>query len=319
MKLSRLQTALDDGLRLDGPLHVVRPPAGYDLAGLPASVEATFKPDFDYWDALGLIGDGGDRAGTLVVLPRSKTLARQLISDAIKAGRPVIVDGQKTDGVESLYKDIRKVAAIDGVITKGHGRLFWFAAEAAPDWSTTVKSPEGYKTVPGVFSEARIDPGSALLAPHVTGLTGQVADLGAGWGYLSRAILTSDKVSHLDMVEADRAALECATGNVADARAHPVWDDVLRFDSGPYDAIVSNPPFHTGRDGDTALGRGFITTAARLLRARGQFLMVANRHLPYEETLAAAFHRVEELPGDGSFKLFRATRPKGKAPHEERA
>lgn len=294
---------------MDGPLHILRPPAGYDLGGQrDVTVEATYFPDHQYWLAAGLAGDGAGRAGTLVVLPRSKTLARAMILDAIAFGGLVIIDGQKTDGIESIYKDIRKVAQIDGVVAKGHGRLFWFAAGTAPAWNTTVKSPDGYKTVAGVFSETKIDAGSALLATHLTDLKGDVADLGAGWGFLSREILKQDAVTRLDMIEAEKSALDCAVDNTNDARAHPVWTDALAHD-GSYDFVVSNPPFHTVRAGDPDLGRGFIATAARILKPRGVFYMVANRHLPYEAELNAKFGYVEELSGSGAFKIFRATRP----------
>lgn len=310
MKHSRLFTALDEGLALNGSLHVLRPPMGYDLAGLmDVSVEASFFPDHQYWAAMGVVGDGAGRSGTLVVLPRSKTLARQMVDAAIAAGGTVVVDGQKTDGVESIYKDIRKVAKINGVITKGHGRLFWFTAGKSPHWDTDVKSPTGYQTVAGVFSEGKIDAGSALLAEQLSDLKGDVCDLGAGWGYLSREILTHEGVSRLDMVEAEQTALTCAQANVDDPRAHAIWGDALAHE-GSYDAVVSNPPFHTGRAGDPDLGRGFIATAARVLKPRGVFYMVANRHLPYEADLDAKFAHVEELQGTGAFKTFRATRPK---------
>ncbi len=311
MKYSRLFTALAEGLVVDGPMHVLRPPAGYDLAGMPdVSVEATFLPDYRYWQAMGVTGAGDTRAATLVVLPRSKTLARLMVNDAIAHGGLVIVDGQKTDGVESIYKDIRKVCDVSGVITKGHGRLFWFTAGDAPNWAVDVKSPDGFETVAGVFSESKVDAGSALLAPYVQGLKGDVADLGAGWGYLSRAILDNDTVTRLDMVEAERTALDCAVKNTNDPRASAHWADALTFEGGPYDVVVSNPPFHASRDGDPELGRGFIATAARILKPRGTFLMVANRHLPYEATLGALFGHVEDLEGSGAFKLFKATRPK---------
>ena len=53
----------------------------------------------------------------------------------------------------------------------------------------------------------------------------------------------------------------------------------------------------------------FIRAAARLLHASGALWLVANRHLPYEETLQAWFLQVEEMPGTGAFKVFRASRP----------
>ena len=311
MKYSRLFTALDEGLDLKGTLHILRPPAGYDLAELnDVSVEVTFYPDHQYWHSMGKVNDGIGRAATLVVVPRSKTLARALISDAIAAGGLVIVDGQKTEGIEGIYKDLRKTNTIMGVVAKGHGRLFWFEAGTSPAWDVSVKSPDGYKTVAGVFSESKIDSGSAQLVPHLDALKGDTADLGAGWGYLSREILTHVGVTRLDMIEADKSALNCAVANTNDTRARPVWTDALTFSGGPYDTVVSNPPFHTTRTSEPDLGKGFIATAARIMKPRGALLMVANRHLPYEAELDAKFARVEELAGSGAFKIFRATRPK---------
>jgi 16S rRNA (guanine1207-N2)-methyltransferase len=37
--------------------------------------------------------------------------------------------------------------------------------------------------------------------------------------------------------------------------------------------------------------------------------LVANRHLPYERSLRAAFTEVTELPGPAAFKLFCARKP----------
>jgi 16S rRNA (guanine1207-N2)-methyltransferase len=75
------------------------------------------------------------------------------------------------------------------------------------------------------------------------------------------------------------------------------------------DAVVMNPPFHTGRAADPDIGRGFIASAAKLLTPRGQLWMVANRHLPYEATLSERFAKVSEVAGDGRFKVLQAERP----------
>ena len=39
-------------------------------------------------------------------------------------GAPVIVDGQKTDGVDSLYKELRGIVAVSDSLTKAHGRAY---------------------------------------------------------------------------------------------------------------------------------------------------------------------------------------------------
>jgi 16S rRNA (guanine1207-N2)-methyltransferase len=70
-----------------------------------------------------------------------------------------------------------------------------------------------------------------------------------------------------------------------------------------------NPPFHAGRAADPGLGRAMIEAAARALSPQGQLWLVANRHLPYEAALAELFRQVEEIGGDGGFKLLRAGLP----------
>ena len=52
---------------------------------------------------------------------------------------------------------------------------------------------------------------------------------------------------------------------------------------------------------------------AGLLTGAGRLWMVANRHLPYEPVLAEHFAQVQEIAGDGRFKVITATgagRPK---------
>ncbi|MDN5785978.1 class I SAM-dependent methyltransferase, partial [Pseudorhodobacter sp.] len=135
-------------------------------------------------------------------------------------------------------------------------------------------------------------------------------DLGAGWGYLSRAILSRAGVKELHLVEADANALDCARTNITDPRAQFHWADATSFklDRG-VDAVVCNPPFHTTRDADPGLGAAFILAAARLLAPHGTLWLVANRHLPYGRTLTPLFREIEEIGSDPRFRLTRASRP----------
>ncbi len=49
-------------------------------------------------------------------------------------------------------------------------------------------------------------------------LPARMADLGAGWGYLSRAVLDRPGVTSLDVIEAEALALDCAKANLPDPR-----------------------------------------------------------------------------------------------------
>ncbi|ARO14048.1 16S rRNA (guanine1207-N2)-methyltransferase [Ketogulonicigenium robustum] len=327
MAQSRLTTALDTGaLTLPaGPILVMRPPAGMDLSALPradVTISHTFRPDYEYWEAAGYDVVVGAKPATvaLVVLPRAKALARAMIAEAASLADLVVVDGQREDGIDSIWRDIRsRLPELDlsGVV-KAHGRLFWFAAaDVFADWVLPEpKAFDGFVTTAGVFSDGAVDRGSALLAAALPAkLPSRIADLGAGWGYLAAAALAREGVISIDLVEAEALALECAKLNIPDDRARFTWADATRFKADKvFDAVIMNPPFHVGAKGDPALGRAFIAAAARMLHPGGQLWMVANRHLPYEEALREQFRVVEELPGgDGAFKLFHAAKPARKA------
>lgn len=263
-----------------------------------------------------IIDRKGDFDFAVVHVPRSKVLARHLIWLATKLvpRGTILVDGAKTQGIESLSKNIRKLVMLRGMISGAHGRLFWFqSTDVFGAWEAAGPAclPDGYWTQAGIFSADGIDPGSSLLAQNLPqSLTGRIADLGAGWGYLSQSIIALPKVMHLDCVEADHSALECARLNCSDDRITFHWGDATTWKGGQkLDAVVMNPPFHAGRAADPEIGKDFILAAARLLRRGGQLLMVANRHLPYEKKLREHFVDFNEVAGDNRFKIIHAKGP----------
>lgn len=321
---ARLPLAIDTGgldLPETGVVSVLHPVATADLSALPierVEVVQPFKPDFDHFQALGyscVSSSDAQCSAAVVCLPRAKTLARALIATAcLRSTGVVIVDGSKTDGVDSMLKECRKRADVCGPVAKSHGKLFWFAADPAAfaDWQATPQIVSEFVTAPGVFSADGIDPASDLLGHALPAKLGKrVVDLGAGWGYLAAQVLKSSTVERLDLVEADALALVCARQNVSDPRARFHWADATNWaPEERVDTVVMNPPFHMGRTADPSLGRAFVTAAARMLTPSGQLWLVANRHLPYERTLDECFAKVEDAGGDNRFKIFHAARPK---------
>ncbi|UHD46318.1 class I SAM-dependent methyltransferase [Aureimonas altamirensis] len=159
---------------------------------------------------------------------------------------------------------------------------------------------------PGVFSWDRLDPGSRLLMDVLPPLAGNGADLGCGIGILSRHVLRSEKVESLALVDIDRRAVDCARRNLTDPRASFLWADALAQPLGPLDFVVCNPPFHAEGSESRELGQDFIRAARRALRKGGTLWLVANRHLPYEAVLGAAFRRVEARADKGGYKVVEA-------------
>ncbi|WP_061931926.1 class I SAM-dependent methyltransferase [Aureimonas sp. AU22] len=164
----------------------------------------------------------------------------------------------------------------------------------------------GLQSQPGVFSWNRVDPGTALLLDRLPKLAGQGADLGAGLGILAKALLATPAVEVLTLVEIDRRAVEASRRNVADPRARFLWADARLTGLADLDFVVSNPPFHAEGIEDRALGQAFITAAARMLRRSGTLVLVANRHMPYEDTLRAAFRSMTVLADEAGYKIIEA-------------
>lgn len=321
---ARLRLAAESGVLPTAPdasVLLVGAEYGFDVSVFgqaQLSVVQDMMPDAARWEQTGapvFSAFPEERFdATLVCLPRSKDAAKDRIAQAMAVSQGMLfVDGQKTDGIESLLKDVRRRTEVLGVVSKAHGKLFWCAPSAEfADWRAAANVFEDrWQTVPGVFSAGHVDPGSALLADHIPeNLSGVVADLGAGWGYLAGRVLERcPAISNLHLVEAQGAALDCARQNVTDPRARFHWEDATTWSGVPrtaVDMVIMNPPFHTGRAAEPDLGRAFIMSAARVLRPGGRLLMVANRHLPYEATLSESFAEVAEIGGTSKFKLLGA-------------
>jgi 16S rRNA (guanine1207-N2)-methyltransferase len=234
----------------------------------------------------------------------------------LEPGGTLVCAGANDDGAASLEKQVRKVLGLDDTLSKFHCRVFWLTKDAAEPpayWHGLAGlQPVGdssWVSRPGIFSWDRVDDGSALLAAHLPDdLAGRVADFGCGWGYLARRML-SPAVTHLDLIDAEHLALDAARANLTDPRASFHWLDLTREPApATYDAIVCNPPFHTGRASTPALGQSVIEAAARALRPGGRLYMVANRGLPYEPALKAHFASFETLTDNNKFRVSRAIR-----------
>jgi 16S rRNA (guanine1207-N2)-methyltransferase len=260
--------------------------------------------------------------GALVLLGKHRRLNEAIIAnanDVVRPGGLVIVAGDKALGAASARKWAGERVTLGGSLAKHHGIAFWFPATEDAFANVALAQTEpapGFAAAPGMFSPDKIDAGSALLAEHIDGrIAGAVADFGAGWGYLSGAVLKQAKPTALDLIEAYRPALDQALANLAPLKGEvPVighWLDVMTEPMpGPFDWVVMNPPFHTGRASEPDLGRAFIAAAARALKPSGRLLMVANRRLPYEQTLRDRFASLEERAVRDGFKLVEASRPR---------
>jgi 16S rRNA (guanine1207-N2)-methyltransferase len=247
-------------------------------------------------------------------LERDYVLAQAL--RALKPGAPLTALAPKDKGGARLKKVLERFGCAVSEDARKHHRFCHTVRPLAPqglEAAIAAGSPQlvpelGLWSQPGVFSWDRMDPGSARLMELLPKLAGKGADLGCGIGVLAGRVLASPAVTQLTCVDTDRRAVACAEHNLNDPRARVVWGDARQRsdDWSSLDFVVMNPPFHDGGSEDRALGVAFIQTAAQLLHRGGICWIVANRHLPYEAPLAAAFAEVAVRADAGGYKIFEA-------------
>lgn len=299
-----------------------------DTAGLACA--QPWKPAFDALQRAGLdVAPALDTTrrfdSVLLLPPRQREQARALLVQALDLAAPggrVVVAARNDEGGRSLADDLARVAGVVASEGRSKSRVAWTAPlhgiadpALADAWRAGDAPREvagaGLLSRPGVFAADRIDIATQLLIDHLPcDLRGRAADLGAGWGVLSHALLArAPGITALDAYEADARAVELARGNLAGARV-PVavhWHDVTRGLDARFDTIVCNPPFHAqGRDTRVDIGRRFLEVAADALAPGGRLWLVANRQLPYEATLAPRFARIATHAQAHGFKVIEA-------------
>lgn len=297
--------------------------------------EQSFRPFADALDAQGtpVSAQARGRYDAVVLLPpRQRTEARALLARALEQvdeGGAVLASVANNEGAGAIESDLESLGGAVSTLSKHKCRVFWLRRDSARidaallaqwrDADAPQPIADGrFLSRPGLFAWDRIDAASALLAAQLpSDLAGQGADLGAGYGYLACEVLRRCKnVESLHLYEAEARALElarlnlerCAQRDAVELEFH--WHDVARGLPQRYDFIVTNPPFHQGRADLPQLGQAFVRVAAQALRPQGRLLLVANRHLPYEQTLMRHFGHGEVLADAGGFKVIKAWEPR---------
>ncbi len=260
--------------------------------------------------------------GSLAVLAPPGVLDRRyVLATALRALRPggdLVVMAPKDRGGLRLAKELAAFGCAVDETARRHYRICQTVCPAAPNALDTAVAAGGPQMVPGlglwsqpgIFSWDRLDAGTAFLLRHLPVLTGRGADFGCGMGMLARTVLLSADVTSLGLVDIDRRAIAAARRNVPDPRAEFLWRDVRDATAipGGLDFVVMNPPFHDGGTEDRALGEAFIRRAAEVLRPGGVCWLVANRHLPYENSLKSVFAIARLVEQADGYKVYEARR-----------
>lgn len=257
----------------------------------------------------------------IIYYPKAKALASYLINLAGQHLRPdgdLIVVGENKGGVRSIAKQMPDY--FDTPFKRDNARhcLLFISQliQKAPaiklaDWVSKYKleTPQGEITIcnlVGVFSEKHLDEGTKLLLSHLPKLSGRVLDFGCGAGIIGAALLKAQPELKLECVDINAMALKSCEltleANNLTAKTYP--SDGLSQTQGHFNGIISNPPFHDGLKSTTDIAKTFVRESVQKLAKGGRWHIVANRHLPYSDTIADLFGQVNVLAENNKYKVY---------------
>ena len=167
-----------------------------------------------------------------------------------------------------------------------------------------------FDTDAGVFSKQHVDPGSELLCGALPDdLSGDVLDMGCGWGAMTVLTLAAHPQVRMTMADINERALELARQNVAanGMQAAALLSDGFAAIEGEFDAVITNPPIRAGK----AVIYGMFEDAKAHLRAGGALYLVIRKQqgapsaLKFLKTL---YDSAEVIARDGGYWIIRCVR-----------
>ena len=169
-----------------------------------------------------------------------------------------------------------------------------------------------YQQYYGVFSRDKIDYGTQFLLdewrtnPRLRDLPApaRLLDLACGNGVIGDQ-LRRHHYPEAELTAVDDSYLATASAQLnLPPRTQVITAGTLADVPGPFDLIVTNPPFHFEYETNINISLRLFAEAAARLRPGGRFVVVANRHLGYGGHLGRLFGKVELVAEDGRFGVW---------------
>ena len=168
-----------------------------------------------------------------------------------------------------------------------------------------------FMTDAGVFSRGELDQGTRLLLDALPELSGNVLDLGCGWGAIGVSLAKANPACKVVMADVNRRALALAgenlKGNGVSARCVES-DGMAALNGMRFDTVVTNPPIRAGKQ---VIYRMFAD-AARSLNPGGALYLVIRKQQGAESCiryLKGLYAQVDKIDKSGGFWVLRAREP----------
>ncbi|MCH8501358.1 MAG: class I SAM-dependent methyltransferase [Aliidiomarina sp.] len=268
----------------------------------------------------------------VVNVPKEKQLVHMLMANlaaVLPVQTPIFLIGHKDSGIQSYIKSpFVGYSANEKLASGNHCQLLRCELKTAisfnPDTylsSYPLPADFGGMTIfnyPGVFSQNRLDGGSDLLLrtlyqQPVTACSGDLLDFACGAGVIAAALQHRVVAKSITGIDINTLALAAAEKTLAPLAEHVTLlaSDGLAVlkqqTTVKYDCIVTNPPFHAGRQTDYAITQNFIRQCRQYLKPGGKLFLVGNSFLPYRDVLATTFKQVHVLADNRKFTVWAAS------------
>lgn len=260
--------------------------------------------------------------GIVIYMPKAKEQAQMLIANlahCLLPGGQMLLVGDNKGGVKSAPKlladyaehcnklDSARHCALFGAILDKPAKAF-----SLKQWlkKTELKIANHSLTIsflPGVFSQGSLDPATRLLLEQVTKVPGgQVLDFGCGAGVIGCYLGKLNSDTKVVMSDVSALALYCAKLSAEDngIQAEVVASHGLNELKGPFSAVYTNPPFHTGLQTDYQVSEDFIRQVPAKMSPNARLYMVANSFLKYPPLLEKSFGKVQWLADTPKFRVY---------------
>ncbi|GGQ24539.1 class I SAM-dependent methyltransferase [Shewanella litoralis] len=258
----------------------------------------------------------------ITYFPKAKPLMGyllQLAAQHLAIDGLLVIVGENKGGIKSIAKLTPDYFSTPIKQDNARHCLLYtcYLTQAAPPLSLTdwvsqyaLDTPQGQLQIcnlVGVFSEKRLDQGTELLLSHLPdNLQGRVLDFGCGAGVISAALLKANPQLTIECIDINAMALASCqltlAANNMQANVYP--SDGFNQVNGQFNGIISNPPFHDGLTSTTDIATQFVKHSASSLAPKGVWQIVANRHLPYADTIATYFGNANVLAENNKYKLY---------------
>lgn len=260
----------------------------------------------------------------IIFVPKSKELLNYILHNVVSRlslGSSIFLVGEKKAGVERAAKQLQPYGKALKLDSARHCQMWQLTIESTvtaktlADWAQqyTVATPRGDLTIcalPGVFSQNRLDLGTAVLLPFLSQLTsGKIADFGCGAGVISAYLAKLNPKNRIFAMDVDAFALASTRMTFEKNDLAPEQLEITAvtgIEDAPLflHAIVSNPPFHQGIQTNYNASESLCKTSRRHLKSGGELWIVANRFLNYPLLIEQNFGQCTTKADQQGFKVL---------------